>query len=55
VGFVLDKAEFGHVYHRVLQFSPVTNIPPFLITVILSICHRKYVIAFSLFVSVSFL
>ena len=53
VGFILHKAAFGQVSLRVLQFSPVTIIPPVL-TVILSMCHRKYVIALSPFVSVSY-
>jgi hypothetical protein len=55
VGFVLDKAAFGQVSPRVLQFSPVTVIAPVLLTVILSMCHRKYVMALTLFVSVSLL
>jgi branched-subunit amino acid transport protein len=55
VGFVLDKAAFGQVSLRVLQFSPVTLIPAILLTAILSMCRRKCVIALSLFVSGSLL
>jgi hypothetical protein len=32
VGFVVDKAALGQVFLKVLQFSPVSIIPPFLHT-----------------------
>jgi hypothetical protein len=30
VGFVVDKVALGQFFHRVLQFSPVSFIPPLL-------------------------
>jgi hypothetical protein len=43
VGFVVDKVALGHVFLRVLRFSPVSMIPPSFPTLIYHLGDEQYV------------